>query len=46
MQVYIVYYCSIRQYIYLRLVELESGQVLIDGVDIAHIGLHTLRYRC
>ena len=27
----------------LRLVELESGTVLIDGLDIKHIGLHLLR---
>eukprot|EP01052_Picozoa_sp_SAG31_P028193 SAG31_NODE_2699_length_5225_cov_2.190987_6_plen_311_part_00 len=26
-----------------RLVELESGQVLLDGVDIKTVGLHTLR---
>ena len=27
----------------LRLVELESGSILIDRVDIAHVGLNTLR---
>ena len=28
-----------------RLVELESGQILIDGEDIAKVGLNTLRSR-
>jgi ATP-binding cassette subfamily C (CFTR/MRP) protein 4 len=28
-----------------RLLEAESGQVLIDGVDVSRIGLHTLRTR-
>lgn len=27
----------------LRLVELESGSIIIDGVDVSTIGLHTLR---
>ncbi|XP_068202669.1 ATP-binding cassette sub-family C member 5-like [Palaemon carinicauda] len=27
----------------LRLVELESGSVIIDGVDVSTVGLHTLR---
>ena len=26
-----------------RLVNLEAGQCLIDGVDITHLGVHTLR---
>eukprot|EP00835_Amoeboradix_gromovi_P004157 NODE_308_length_11287_cov_0.209778.p1 type:complete len:1191 gc:universal NODE_308_length_11287_cov_0.209778:1986-5558(+) len=29
----------------MRLVEINKGQILIDGVDIATIGLHTLRKR-
>lgn len=29
----------------LRLVEMESGSILIDGIDISSIGLHALRSR-
>jgi ABC-type multidrug transport system fused ATPase/permease subunit len=31
--------------VFLRLVELDSGRVLVDGVDLSTIGLHTLRSR-